>query len=71
MNDPHDHRPHARTRARAQAKINVQRAHAEPYAQTTNPSLTEIRIIETFSGDIEGASTVRALRVARRGRFRR
>jgi hypothetical protein len=54
-----------RTRARAQAKIAVQSSEAEPYDQTESPSLMAIRLTETFTGDIEGESPVRALQVLR------
>jgi hypothetical protein len=71
MNNPES--PHAigqsqtepRTRARAEAKISVQSSEAEPYDQTESPSLMEIRLTETFTGDIEGESPVRALQVLR------
>ena len=55
--------PHKR--ARAKAKIIVQSSTAEPYDQTASPALVEIRLCETFSGDIDGESTVRALQVQR------
>ena len=54
-----------RTRARAEAKIIVQHSDAEPYDQTVSPALLEIRINETFTGDIDGQSMVRALQVLR------
>src|SRR6185312_5475261 len=55
-----------RTRiVRAEAKITVQSSEAEPYDQTASPALLEIRITETFTGDIEGASVVRALELLR------
>ena len=53
------------TRATAKAKITVQSSEAKPYDQTASPALVEIRLTETFSGDIEGASPVRALQVLR------
>jgi Protein of unknown function (DUF3224) len=52
-----------RTRARAEGKINSY--EATPYDQTASPALMEIRLIETFSGDIDGESPVRALQVLR------
>lgn len=52
-------------RTRAVAKIVVQRAEATPFDQSASPALMEIRIAETFSGDIEGESVVRALEVRR------
>jgi Protein of unknown function (DUF3224) len=54
-----------RTRARAKAKITVQSSEADPYDQTASPALMEIRLSETFSGDIDGKSPVRALQVLR------
>jgi Protein of unknown function (DUF3224) len=54
-----------RTRARAKAKIAVQSSEAKPYDQTASPALVEVRLIETFSGDTEGESPVRALQVLR------
>src|ERR1051326_4201950 len=54
-----------RARARAKAKIIVQSSEAKPYDQTANPALMEIRISETFSGDIDGESTARAFQVQR------
>jgi Protein of unknown function (DUF3224) len=53
------------TRARAEAKITVQSSEVEPYDQATGPALMEIRINETFTGDIDGESPVRALQVLR------
>jgi hypothetical protein len=55
--------PQAPARARAEAKIIVQHSEAKPYDQTASPALMEVRLIETFSGDIEGESPVRALQV--------
>ena len=52
-------------RARAVAKITVQSSEAKPYDQTASPALMEIQISETFTGDIDGESTVRALQVLR------
>jgi Protein of unknown function (DUF3224) len=53
------------TRARAKAKITVQNSEAKPYDHTAGPALMEIRLTETFSGDIDGESPVRALQVLR------
>src|SRR5262249_59045256 len=50
-------------RARAKAKITVQSSEARPYDQTASPKLVELRLTETFTGDIEGESPVRALQV--------
>jgi hypothetical protein len=44
----------SRTRARAEAKITVQSSEAKPIDQTARPALMEIRLSETFSGDING-----------------
>ena len=55
----------ARPRARAKAKITVQSSEAQPFDQTASPALMEIRLSETFTGDIEGESPVRALQVLR------
>ena len=56
-----DHKPiHP---AHARAKITVQSSDARPYDQTAGPKLQEARLIETFSGDIDGESPVRALQV--------
>jgi hypothetical protein len=52
-------------RARAEAKISVQSSEAKPYDQTVSPALMEIRLNETFTGGIDGESTVRALQVRR------
>jgi hypothetical protein len=51
---------------RAVAKITVGSSEAEPYDGTASPALMEIRLSETFTGDIEGESTVRALQLQRR-----
>jgi Protein of unknown function (DUF3224) len=53
------------TRTHAKAKITVQSSEAKPYDQTAGPALLEIRLSETFTGDIEGESPVRALQVLR------
>jgi hypothetical protein len=52
-------------RTHAEAKIIVQSSEAKPYDHTASPALMEIRISETFTGDIDGESTVRALQVLR------
>ena len=56
-------RPH--TRAHAKAKITVQNSEAKPYGQTGGSPLMEITISETFTGDIDGESTVRSLQFQR------
>jgi hypothetical protein len=53
-------------RTRAQAKIAVQNSEAKPYDQTASPALLEIHLKETFTGDIDGEATVRALEVQRK-----
>jgi len=71
MNEPESNRatkqPPAepRARTRANAKITVQNSEAKPYDQTASPALIELRLNETFTGDIEGESPVRALEVLR------
>ena len=58
-------RNQARTRTRAKAKITVTSSEAKPYDQTASPALMEIRLTETFSGDIDGESPVLALQALR------
>lgn len=50
---------------RARAKITVQRSEAKAYDRTAGPALMEIRLSETFTGEIDGVSTVRALETRR------
>ncbi len=52
-------------RVRAKARITVRNSDARPYDQTASPALMEIRLSETFTGDIDGESPVRALQVLR------
>jgi len=52
-------------RARAKAKITVHRSEGKPYDRAESPTLVEIQLSETFTGDMEGESTVRALQVLR------
>jgi len=47
----------------ALAKINVQGSESNPYDISGGPALVEISLTETFTGDIDGTSTVRALQV--------
>jgi hypothetical protein len=54
-----------RQRAHARATITVQRSEARPWDHTTGPALMEIHLSETFSGDLQGASPVRALQMMR------
>jgi hypothetical protein len=53
------------THAHAKAKITVRSSEAKRYDQTASPALVEISISETFTGDIDGESTVRALQAQR------
>jgi hypothetical protein len=55
--------PHQHTRAKA--KVTVQSSEAKPYDKTASPALIEINLSETFTGDIDGESPVRALQVLR------
>jgi Protein of unknown function (DUF3224) len=67
MNDQDSVRPFGQsdaespTRLRARAKIAVQSSEAE----TESPALVEVHLTETFVGDIEGESPVRALQILR------
>ena len=54
-----------RTHSLAEAAITVLDSKATPYDRAGGSTLLEVRIRETFSGDIEGESTVRALQVLR------
>jgi uncharacterized protein DUF3224 len=51
------------SRSHASAQVTVQGSKPEPYDQTAWPTLVEIRIRETFSGDLDGESEVRALQI--------
>lgn len=53
-------------RGHAEAKITVHNSEATPIDQTVTPALMEIHLDETFAGDIEGESPVRALQVLHR-----
>ena len=53
--------PEPTTRTHAKAKITVQSSEAKPYDQTAGPALMELHLNETFTGDIDGESPVRAL----------
>jgi hypothetical protein len=53
--------PHRR--AHAEATVTVHDSRAEPYDQTAAPALIEIRLNESFTGDIDGESSVRAFQV--------
>ena len=56
------------TRKRAIAKVAVQSSEANAYDQTAGPALLDVRLSETFTGDINGESPVRALEVLRNDR---
>lgn len=56
---------HGSGRARAAAKITVRNSDATLYDQSSKPALIEVRLTETFTGDIEGDSEVRALQTLR------
>lgn len=53
------------TRAHAVAKVTVQNSQATPYDKNGGPALMELQLNETFTGDIDGESPVRALQVVR------
>ncbi len=55
----------SRMHTRAAAKVTVQASKATTYDQSASPALVEISIEETFTGDIDGQSPVRALQVRR------
>src|ERR1700756_1345506 len=52
-------------RTRAEAKIAVQSSEVLPYDRAEGSALAEIRLSETFTGDMEGDSPVRALQIQR------
>ena len=56
---------HGKGRSRAVAKITVRNSDATLYDQSSKPALIEVRLTETFAGDIEGDSEVRALQTLR------
>jgi len=49
--------------AHANAKVIVKDSEATPYDRSCNPALLNITLMETFTGEIDGESTVRALQV--------
>ena len=55
----------APARTRAKAKITVQSSEGKPYDQTAGLALIELHLNETFTGDLDGQSPVRALEVLR------
>jgi hypothetical protein len=50
-------------RTHAVAKVTVQSSAAHTYDQAPGPALLEVHLSETFTGDIDGVSPVRALEV--------
>ena len=55
----------APARTRAEAKITVTGSDNKPYDQTAGPALSELYLSETFTGDMDGVSPVRALQILR------
>ena len=53
------------SRTRAEAKVTVEHSEVFPYDESGSPALVEIHLTETFSGDIDGVSAVRALQARR------
>lgn len=49
----------------ARTRIRVQSSESKPYDDAVNPALVEVHLTETFVGDLEGDSPVRALEVLR------
>ena len=52
-------------RMHAVAQITVHSSETKKIDQTASPDLTEVNIIEAFTGDIDGQTTVRALQIQR------
>lgn len=50
-------------RTRAVATITVKSSKTEPFDREVKPTLAELSLKETFDGDLEGTSTVRALQI--------
>jgi Protein of unknown function (DUF3224) len=55
--------PASQNRAHAEATVTVHDSHAEPIDHGAGPALMELHLSETFTGDIEGESTVSALQI--------
>jgi len=53
------------SRTRAEARVTVEHSEVVPYDQADSPALVEIHLSETFRGDINGVSAVRALQARR------
>jgi hypothetical protein len=58
------HSEPAPERTRATARITVETSEAIPYDETAEPKLMELHLVETFAGDLDGRSPVRALQAA-------
>ena len=54
----------SQNRQRVTSTVNVQHSDAKVYDDDASPTLKELTLQETFSGDIEGESTVRVLQAA-------
>ena len=54
-----------RERTQARTVITVRSSEAKPYDRSVSPALMEIDLRETFSGDLQADSTVRALQTQR------
>lgn len=52
-----------RSVTRAAATVVVMRSETKPYDEGSSPALFEIALTETFTGDLEAESEVRALQV--------
>lgn len=65
VHETENSRIQAHKRAHAEAKIIVQNSEAKVYDQSAKPVLAEINLTETFIGEIDGESLVRALQVQR------
>jgi len=52
-------------RTHAEATVTVRHRESSTFEESAPPALVELRIEESFSGDIEGESTVRALQIVR------
>ena len=55
--------PASQNRAHAEATVTVHDSHSAPFDQGAGPVLSELHLNETFAGDIDGESSVRAFEV--------
>lgn len=55
--------PDPQSRAHAEATVTVHDSHSAPFDQGAGPVLSELRLNETFAGDIDGQLSVRAFEV--------